>query len=816
MNSYRSSNLFLCFMVLFLTVPSQAALRCENLFVEARQTLTQYKALAQPKSDVLPPKHTNPQYEMMAAKTWNGVKGPQILQAMLPDGVSLIDHALVGANEDGVVKTSTGNMVHLRAKVGEVGTNIGVNINALKDNLNRDKKSFVRESAEAVIVFIHGGGTKTTGHHVAASMMSWMSVRNVDVISLDMPWHGEGPRVSFDSAKSSLENMREYVEKYVAPSGKPIILVGHSMGGVVADLYMRMFPNDKLFSGVIPLSTVADALPGGSSQDKIVQEALIAEKNKTNTNIPESERDLGEWLARQNKISPTCGMFCQVLMFGINWDAPVHKGQEYLPSLYVIGQGDGLYQGYEKSFAEGVGQLAKAEIKILNERRDIKDKDGKLVTIGHLIFDHKPRIDFAADLPETAKQAILNGTIKEAEFNSLRAAGKIILDAAYKFEDITEPETFVMVKNFIRKITGKSLQRVKVENSPLELVMQAYANNLAFREFAKTYIFQHLRATEKGVLVGQDISRLKARIDHFKKNKSKISEEEKIELEEAIARLSELSSIQAQKGVVSAENQERYVELKAQLQTINTTSAPALTNERKQLRAQLDEKKKVISRADKLVAEFEKSLTSKRLAQAYQAKERAFKLLMKQDEKVRQQTNAYLFASYGNGQFKKGIFENIPQNTVREFEKYEKIADLYQTILRKYEVILMQEAREGRLSFTGEVSRKTEVEARLQEAAVLATAANAEIQNILARLDQVDKEMTELANQSFSIEKEMAILVGSDYFTTEYYTIEQLLSQDSEAARANKDGMSGILQRLWADWQKIWSVRISESNDSLY
>lgn len=820
MKAYKISNIFLSVVSLFLTTTSQAALRCENLFIEARQSLTQYKTSAREKSSSQAPKYSNPQYEMMAAKTWNGVKGPQILQAMLPEGVSFIDHSLAGANEEGVVKTSTGNMVHLRAKIGDVGTNIGVNINALKDNLSRDKKSFVRESADAVVVFIHGGGTKTTGHHVAASMMSWMNVRNVDVVSLDMPWHGEGARMSFEDVKASLENARAYVEKYVAPAGKPIILVGHSMGGVVADLNMRLFPNDKLFAGIVPLSTVADALPGGSAQDKIVQEALIAEKNKTNVNIPETERDLGEWLARQNKISPTCGMFCQVLMFGINWDTPSHKGNEYTPSLYVIGSGDGLYQGYEKAFADGVGRLAKAEVKVLNERRDIKDKDGKLITIGHLIFDHKPRIDFAADLPEVAKQSILNGTIKEAEFNKLREEGKITMDAAYKFEDITEPETFVMVRNFIRKVTGKSLDRVKVDNSPLELVMQAYANNLAFREFAKTYIFQHMRATDRAALIGQEMARLQERVRHFahvkKQNNGKLSETEKAELDAANSRFAELSAILAQKGVVSAENQARYNDLKGQLQVINNTTVPALTAERKQLRTQFDEKKKIISRADKLVAEFEKSLTSKKLAQIFATKERAFKLLMKQDEKVREQTNAYLFASYSNGKFKPGLFENLPQNTVREFEKYEKIADLYQSILRKYEVVLMQEARDGHLTFTGDPSRKEEIEARLKEAAVAATAANAEVQIILARLDQLDKETTEMANQTFKIEKEMAALVGADYFATEYYTIEQLLSQDIEAARSNKDGLSGILQRLWADWQKIWSVRISESNDSLY
>jgi len=830
MKSYTLSKISLSGLAFFFAMSSQASgLRCKLLFIEARQSLTEYKAVGRERSRSVAPKYSNPQHEMMASKTWDGIKGPEIVQAMLPEGVTLIDHALIGANEEGVVKTNSGSLVHVRAKIGDVGTNMGVNIAALKDNLHREQKSFVRESADAVIVFIHGGGTKTTGHHVAASMMSWMNVRNYDVVSLDMPWHGEGARVSFDSVKDSLEHMRDYVKKYIAPSGKPIILVGHSMGGVVSDMYMRMFPNDKLFAGVVPLSTVADALPGATAEQKLIQDGIIAERNKTNPNIPESERDLGEWLARQNKLSPTCGMFCQTLIMGINWDAPAHKGDQYLPALYVIGRGDGLYQGYEKSFA-GVAELANAEVKIIDDRRDLKDKDGKLVSIGHLIFDNRPRIDFAADIPQAAKQSILAGTIKEADFNKLRAEGKITLDAAYKFEDIMEPETFVLVKNFISKLIGKPVQRVKADSSPLELVTQAYANNLAFREFAKTYVFQHMRATEKAAVLGEEMARMQQKLRHFaqirKQNNGKLTEQESADQDSVTARIAELGLILGQKGVVSAANSARYKELQDKQNAINTTTQQ-LAAERKQLRTNLEEKKQTVNRSEKAIAEFEKSLVSPELAQLRKAKEEAFIIMMKQDEKVRELTNGYLSASHSNGQFKKGLFENIPQDTVREFEKYEHVADLYQKLLRKYEGQLMQEALKGHLKFTEQqaaitigketvILSKEDVEKRVHEAALTASQSSEGMQGILVRLEALEKDLTAYANQSFLIEKELAQLVGSDYFAAEYYTLEQLLSQNVEAARTNKDGMSGLLQRLWADWQKIWSVRIAESSESLY
>lgn len=821
MKAYHSSHLLLSVLLLVSGSKSYAqAFKCSSLFIEARQTLSQLKATAKERaSQVIAPKFNHPQQELMAAKTWNGVKGPELVQALLPDGIQLIDHALLGANEDGVVKTGTGSMVHLRARIGETGTNIGVNINALKSNLNRDVKSLVRDNADAAIVFIHGGGTKTTGHHVAASLMSWMNVRNVDVISLDLPWHGEGARLSLESVKAYLELVRRFSQEYVAPSGKPVIFMGHSLGGVVADLYMRMYPNDKLFSAVVPLSTVADALPGATAEQKILQEALIAEKNKTNVNIPAAERDLGEWLARQNKLSPTCGMFCQVLMFGLDWTFPKHKGDEYLPALYVIGEGDGLYQGYEQSFAENVAGLSKAQLKVVGQRRDLKDKDGKLMTIGHLIFDHRPRVDFAADLPEATKQSILNGTIKEAEFNQLRQAGQITMAAEYKFEDLSDPETFVMLKNFIGQVIGKPLERSKADNAPLELVAQAYANNLVFREFAKTYVFQHMRATEKTTLLGEQMGKIQQMIRKFaqikKENNGKLTEEQQQKLDSYNAQFKQISSILAQKGEVGAEDQARYQELQQQLQNLNSALMPQMNNDRKQLRTALAEKKAAMSRAEKLMAEHEKLLTSDRVKQYADAKERAFKLMMEQDEKVRKLTNTYLLASHSNRKFKKGLFENLPAQTTQEFEKFEKVAAFHQSAVHQYEMVLVQEAQRGRLQYTGDVAKKTEVEQAVTEAARSASQLSAEIQLIVERLDESEKQATEYANQAFKIEKEMARLNGSDYFVAEYYTIEQLLSHSLESARQNKEGIASLLQKIWADWQKIWSFRIVEANESL-
>lgn len=793
---------------------------CASYFSEARQSVNQYKTEAKSnQSPVMQAKYSNPRYEAQAAQTWTGVKGPEVLQAMLPEGMTFIDHVLPGASEEAVIKTSTGSMVHLRARLGKSGTNMGVNVNALKSNFSRDKKSVVRDDAEAVIVFIHGGGTKTTGHHVAASLMSWMNPRKVDVVSMDMPWHGEGSRVSHESVKASLEEMREYVKKYVAPAGKPIFLVGHSMGGVVSDLYMRMFPKDDLFSGVVPLSTVADALPGGTPEAKLAQESLINEKNRTNENIPASERDLGEALARQNKLSPTCGMFCQVLMFGIDWKMPQHQGQDFLPSLYVIGEGDGLYQGFEKSFQNFVGGLKKSELKILSPRRDIKDREGSLSQVGHLIFDHRPRIDFSADISDAERKSVLNFTIKEADFERLRAEGKIILAPEFKFEDINEPETFVLIKNFVAKITSKSLNKVKSDNAPLELVLQAYANNLAFREFAKTYIYQHLKGTEKSLLLGEEMEKTSREVRNLtqeKKQKGNLSEEQQTRLNTLLIRQKELTVILSSKGVVAPDKMAEFKALQERLQQINKQAMPALTQQRKQLKEEYDNKKSVMTKAEKTVQEYEEQLSSQVLDKARALKERVFKMMMDQDMRVRDLTNAYLSASHSNGQFVKNMFENMPAETIAAFEKFEKLAEVYQQALRKYELTLFIEAQGGRLQFTGDQQIKAEVEVKVHESALILMKNSEDLQKVLARIDEVDREAAALSNTVFGIEKQLSQLVGTEYFQPEYYTVEKILSQSINSARSNLDQINNILQRMWADWQRIWSLRISDPSESLY
>jgi len=801
-------------------------------------TLSILQQRAARKSEKIPlPKFTNPFREIELAKNWKGISGPRLLNELLPDGMTFIDHALLQPNEPGVVKTNSGYIAHVRAFVRGVGTNMGVNIGGLHDNFFRpNNKSVVREDAKAVVVFIHGGGTKTTGHHVAISLLNYLHPYKVDVVSLDMPWHAEGPRVSFESVKDSLELMREYVKKYVAPAGKPIILAGHSMGGVIADLYMRHFPKDDLFSAVIPLSTVADALPGGSIADKKKRDYEIALKNLKNPNIPEGERDLSASLARQNKISPVCGMFCSMLMLGLEWKAPSHNGRDYLPALYIIGKGDALYQGFEQSFHGELQSLSNVTLKVYDKRRDIRDRDGSLpsVPVGHMIFDHRPHIEFDPSVPVEVRRKIIAGTIKETEFNQLREKGLIKLDPEFTFKDVSEPETFVLIRNFISQVIGQDIgPKERIQQPILATVTQAWANNLAFREFAATYIYNYSRATDRTAQLGKEMEAMAKRLNELrgKEKKKQLTPEETVELARLGARQKEILKILNGENTVPPEKAQAFTEIQEKINKLLDTQISPNNVSRKELRTKIEDVKKDLAKNEKIMQALENYLHSQALDKIRAERERAFDLIMKQDEVVRVLTERYLLNSYSNGKFKDKLFEDLPKDMLVAFEKYERLSNYYQSLIQKVENILISEARVGKLTIDpnyfdqaiAALPHTIEKPKSLAELQTLIVTSSKSVHQLSKELQKLNQEMerleevgASLLTRLFQLQEQRAKLAGEDYFVLEQKTVNQLLDQSLEQAQQNQEYTNNLLQRLWAEWQKIWSDRTSEGSDSLY
>ncbi len=607
---------------------SAAVSTCESLFrpapVSVRFTASEFisRSVRAEPSNLVRAEFADPKHEQAASLTWGGVKAPPFIHDSLVPGTRLISHGLKEAGEVGVVKTTSGNMVHLRSEIAGFETNIGVSLQSIRANGMRARKSYVAEDAKAVIIFVHGGGTSTTGHHVAANVLDFFNARGVSVISFDLPWHGEGLRTDFQDLRTELQKFRTAILQLVGgdKQGLKLILSGHSMGGVFADRYRREFPNDTLFDAVIPLSPVADAAPGKSLAEKLRRELEIEKLNEKNENIPEEERNLGRVLAQKGKISPTCGAYCSAFMFGLDWQTPEHRGQQYLPALYMIGRGDGLYQNSEKAWQQGVGDLAKTEFVVFDKRRDIKERGDTLFDIGHLIFDHKPLVWFDIKIDPEVRRMILAGEVEsafterskaqktrlsKAQFDQLRRDGLVkvgsyqgkefVDDPQFQFEDISSPETYVRMKNFISKMIGEPLPVKPAVVDPIDYVVYAYANNLAFREFAKSHVYLHMRATDRVPAISseqKDIgTRLKTLNAEEKKNGSLSAEEsaERIRLE---ARRVELTEIFSNKGIVSAANRTRFDEISseiARLRGLLSNSAPKTTGVVQELKKKAEE-----------------------------------------------------------------------------------------------------------------------------------------------------------------------------------------------------------------------------------
>lgn len=789
---------------------------CESQFKSTlRASAGDYIRQAQGRqASVVLPQFANPTAERQAEQTWGGVKSPKQVDERLVPGTSLISHGLNGANEPGLVKTASGNMVHLRAEFDGIKTNIGVNFLALKENAGRAVKSYVRESSEAVIIFVHGGGTKTTGHHVAAQIMDYMSPRGVDVVSLDLKWHGEGSRTSPESIKAELEQIREVARRVTAGTNKPIFLVGHSMGGVISDLYMRHFPNDTLFKGVVPLSTVADVAPGKSLAEKRQRELEVEEVNRENPEIPADERNLGAELARAGKISPTCGFYCDVLMTGVDWSPTAHNGKSFLPALYIIGKGDALYQGNEAAFNQGVASLPNVEFVVYSPRRDIKAKDGQKVIIGHLIFDHKPLVEFAEGVSPEVQKKYFEGKLEKAEFERLRAEGKITLDKEFQYDDIKAPETFVRIRNFISRVTGRELPRVEPSRDSLDDVIQEYVKNLAFREFARTHQYLHMRATPEGVALGQDIAGISKALGSLQalEKKGEISPEQTAELKRLRAENVRLVGIMSNKGEVKPENLEKFQALHKQAEQLRAKMSdqalgtmPQTTSNLKleieKLRQSANQQKRVVNGAERVVQ-------SPTLTQARVEIDAAYEALMKQDTVVRDLSSEYLLNSMtGPGVFRSGLFENMPEAIKQAYDTYTKMSASYQRSLAKYDALLLSELATGRFDLT---EGKEAVEAAARELKRL----NEEIRRLQSELELRSQNRARVWADLMNVQLQMASLVDQKHFVPEIYTVEGLLNRTDIPRKE----LSSVLQKIWADWNSVWAERPvgNDAGEGLY
>lgn len=128
--------------------------------------------------------------------------------------------------------------------------------------------------ADAVVLLVHGLGEHCARYQTVAEVLT---AANIAVCGFDLPGHGNSPGHagfvdSFDDFNTAVLSFRQNVESWYP--GKPVFLLGHSMGGLVSSLVL--LKNQAQFAGCI-LSGPAIMSP---LQPGFVQMAMISVLSK--------------------------------------------------------------------------------------------------------------------------------------------------------------------------------------------------------------------------------------------------------------------------------------------------------------------------------------------------------------------------------------------------------------------------------------------------------------------------------------------------------------------------------------------------------
>ena len=462
-------------------------------------------------SEHLYPKFMDPAVERALVPQWAGTtEAPLSVKQTLLSGTSatgdyhtaLLDFQIVAADKGTVKSATPGNFITLRWneewKGRDMSTNMGVFAPSLIGARTEENNNYmVSRDSKALVIFLHGGGTGTTGHHVATSITNYFGHRGVSVVSFDSLWHAYGPREDL-----SPEEYYEYLVdlRYkLAPANMPVIIGGHSMGGEHADILMRIsdkFGINEAFDGYFSLSTPVDEAPGESYEVKeAAREALLAQEDIINL-IPEPEHDLNVTLFLQGKVAQLSTISTSHFGSMLDWTKPDHNGANWNPALYLMGRYDALYVGREQIFEDYVTALDNTQVSIMDDR---VDHHGRPVRIGHMIFDHQ--------MPD----------------------------------DPTAAESFTRIKDFVAALIGEDLDS-DVHIGEVGLVsnlMVDYYTNLAFRIFLEEHYYLYNRGTDLVASLGKDAEEAGKSIKRLNAEIARLKQEEGDESAERLPILSE-------------------------------------------------------------------------------------------------------------------------------------------------------------------------------------------------------------------------------------------------------------------------------------
>ncbi|NCN26729.1 alpha/beta fold hydrolase [bacterium] len=426
---------------------------------------------------------------------------PALLLSALPEGARYIEKPLSKApnhryyRQLGVGKGYVGIDVEVDFKGRKLRTNVGVSPQALVDNVwrhtRKEKKSLVSDSARAVVVWLHGGGTNLSSWQNGANVANSLASKNIEVVSLDFFGHGNGPRDFYQNPEDYIRFVLEFMNQYVADSKVPVILAGHSMGGMISDITSLLYPKARLekeypnlnLQAMAMLSPPADPTPGKAFHERFDHDNEAREEDETEKLLTEA-----------NNINLPSQMYLLALDFLHRWDSSLLSSEkERLPMFFAMGTGDELWQGKEELFEAFVAA-----------RPNIKREYYRLYSTG---------VDFN-------NKELTPGHIIPAVFSSERP--RLINEGKEALRDprVNHPEVFVDLMNFIENEVIKETFTPELDpnqniNNTLSRIIDLWGSSSFFRSFVEVYAKSSKKTSNPGLV--RHLSRRSERIANFGK-----------------------------------------------------------------------------------------------------------------------------------------------------------------------------------------------------------------------------------------------------------------------------------------------------------
>ncbi len=393
-------------LVVFFLMGRAGATTCETAFDFSGLFFKQIAVQKSLQDSHLHPHFRDPLEEQNNQAQWNKKPDnvPASFNRFLPEGVHFIDHRLIHSESLTSVKIKgiPGSPL-VRASYEYAGkirhTNVLFSSKALLSNIFNPKgeKWLASPSAQAVILFLHGMGRQTAGAHIAMHIGKQFkkNYKRVEVLALDLPFHGEGPRSFLNNLKEEVLALSAFAKKYIPPH-VPLVVMAHSGGTVFAEQLMSMTDGPEgsasgagsanrtssasgagpaseagsanrtssasgagsaffhpSLKGVILFSPIVDSAPGKSPLEKYKAFSQGQKKGlkEAQQNVENDSLLSPQPFESQNPVGELYFMWNIV-----QWDAhvPDHKGSKYVPALMALGTNDSLiWAGFPKDLFHG-------------------------------------------------------------------------------------------------------------------------------------------------------------------------------------------------------------------------------------------------------------------------------------------------------------------------------------------------------------------------------------------------------------------------------------------------------------------------------